>query len=103
MNMERELVIETFAASKAAKVKESAFQYCEKLHDISFEQVTYVDDSAFEGTNVQHVNLPKVEYLGSYVFKNCTGLISIDAPKLQQIGAELFTIAAVYEKYISQN
>lgn len=44
-------------------------------------RVTYIDNEAFAGSSVKHVNLPSgLKGIGSMAFKNCTALESISIP-----------------------
>ena len=95
--------------STIQKIGYSAFYNCPQV-DVDFTQfdnLTYIGDSAFQGTGVKKVILDKIEYIGSCAFTSCQDLTEISIPStLESLGAmsgSYTTLGETGYQYISKS
>lgn len=76
--------------STIQKIGDGAFYNCPQV-DVDFTQfdnLTYIGNSAFQGTGVKKVILDKIERIGSCAFVSCQALTEISIPStLERLGA----------------
>ena len=57
-----------------------------------FPNLIKIDERCFEGcSNLETVNLPKVETLGNYVFSDCSNLETVSLPNVRILGSYAFS------------
>lgn len=70
---------------KGSRINDGAFKGCEKLANVTFgadSELYYLGDSAFEGTAIASIKLPRTAEgssctLGAYAFKDCANLTAV--------------------------
>lgn len=71
----------------------------EEMTEYSNERVTKIRDYIFNGyRNLQAINLPNVETVGSYAFNECTKLTEIDLQKCTAISTYAFAVCKAMTK-----
>lgn len=99
----------------------TAFAYCSRITSVSFPNVTRLEYSVFgqcsslsslylpelisgqlSGCQAQYVDLPKVPYLSTYYFYNCTKLMSFKIPSVTSIsgGTIFYNCSSLTSVYI---
>ena len=68
-----------------------AFRYCSNLTNVSFPELSYVDEYVFGGcTGLTELNFPKVTFLSSEAFRNCTNVSIVSFPLCVRVGSYAF-------------
>lgn len=68
----------------------AAFQNTKSLDNVNCESLTKVGFSAFSGSGVNSINLPNLENMGIYVFKDCEQLRYVSIPKMESLPTYTF-------------
>lgn len=67
---------------KLERVSAYAFQRAGALDGLPFENLTFIGNNAFSGTNVVYLHLDNAEYIGMGAFSSCNQLIEAYLPKI---------------------
>ncbi|MEG1923854.1 MAG: leucine-rich repeat protein, partial [Clostridia bacterium] len=65
------------------------------LKTVSMPNVKYLLQSVFEGSVIESINAPKLEYIGNSTFKNCQNLKSFDFSTVKYISENAFANSAL--------
>ena len=72
-------------------IKESAFEGCEVLSNISLSDVTQIGSYSFSGcVSLASMSMPNVLTVGDYAFDGCTLLAEVVLPSVTEVGAGAF-------------
>lgn len=78
--------ITTYANDRVSKIKSYTFAWCYDLTEVSFPNVTFVDEHAFYCCHILgNVEMPLVATIGNYAFSECQRLDTVTFPKAQTI------------------
>ena len=66
------------------------FSNCSSLSSVNLPSVKQIYDNAFQNCNIQTLDLPECNFIGSYVFANNPNLTSINLPKCEEMGDACF-------------
>ena len=79
------------SGANVKNINDTAFAYCSALKTVNMPAATTIGNSAFHNcSSLEIVNLPKATYTGSNSFDNCTSLINVTLPNATTIGDGAF-------------
>lgn len=78
--------ITAYSDNEITTVGAYAFNECNKMTSVNFQNATFVGQYAFYGCSaLTDVNLPNVKTVGGNAFRNCTSLTKLDLPKATEL------------------
>jgi hypothetical protein len=84
-----------FVDSAVSTVGQMAFYNCCKLRHFNFNNITFIDSTAFENCGLKSVRLDKCPIIYSRAFADCFSLKKVSLKGVQKIYEEAFVNAAI--------